>query len=62
MLMKIPNNNMVYPLALALVALAIDSAFIQHAAAQAPVTIFTNSFNSLSGTAPGYSYGDVANP
>jgi hypothetical protein len=60
--MKIPNNNMVYPLALALVALAIDSAFIQQAAAQAPVTIFTNSFNSLSGTAPGYSYGDVANP
>src|SRR5664279_3356742 len=62
MLMKIPNNNMVYPLAVALVALALDSAFVQQAAAQAPVTIFTNSFNSLSGTAPGYSYGDVANP
>jgi hypothetical protein len=59
--MKTPNNNMVYPLAVALVALALDPAFIQQAAAQAPVTIFTNSFNSLSGTTPGYSYGDVAN-
>ena len=61
MLMNTPNNNMVYPLAMALVALALNSAFIQLAAAQAPVTIFTNSFNSLSGTTPGYSYGDVAN-
>ena len=61
MLMKTPNNNMVYPLALALVALTLNSAFIQQAAAQTPVTIFTNSFNSLSGTTPGYSYGDVAN-
>ena len=59
--MKTPNNIVVYPLALALVALAIDSAFIQPAAAQPAITIFTNSFNSLSGPTVGYSYGDVAN-
>ena len=60
--MKTPNDNLLCPLAVALIALALNSIFIEQTAAQAPVTIFTNSFDALSGTAPGYSYGDVANP
>jgi hypothetical protein len=59
--MKTPNDNLVYPLAWMLFALALNSAFIQPAAAQPAITIFTNSFNSLSGPTVGYSYGDVAN-
>ncbi len=46
---------------LALIALALSSVAIQEASAQLPVTLFTNNFNALSGAAPGYSYGDVAN-
>lgn len=34
---------------------------IPGAFARAPVIVFTNNFNALSGAAPGYSYGDVAN-
>jgi Galactose oxidase, central domain/Kelch motif len=60
--MKTPNDNLVYPRAWMLFALALNSAFIQPAAAQPAITIFTNNFNLLSGPTVGYSYGDVANP
>ncbi len=42
-------------------ALAVISLGIPHATAQSPVIIFTNSFDSLTGTTPGYFYGDAAN-
>ncbi len=51
----------VSPHFLALVALTWGSVATHRAVAQVPLILFTNNFNSLSGAAPGYSYGDVAN-
>ena len=55
------SNRMAASLAPALMLLAANLLVIQPAVAQLPVTIFTNNFNSWSGTAPGYYYGDAAN-
>lgn len=44
-----------------LLALAFSLGFSQRASAQAAVTIFTNSFDALSGSTPGYFYGDATN-